>query len=76
MAQAPKRPHYSAVVFDEAGKDFGPINLSDAKDDDEAGALAMERGSKLIAASGLDRATIHIVKDGKTFRSIPVESHK
>lgn len=76
MAETVKRPDYTAVILSPSGEDFGPIHIADARDDLEAGSFAMDRGAPQIAASGLDRATIQISKDGKGIRSIPVESHK
>ncbi|MGA8447531.1 MAG: hypothetical protein WB766_20450 [Roseiarcus sp.] len=76
MSNAAKKPHYAAVILNDAGEDMGPIRISDANDDDEAGRLAMDRGAPIIGAKGLARAKIQIVKDGKDIRTIPVEAHK
>jgi hypothetical protein len=76
MSQAPKKPHYSAVILSSSGADLGPIELADATDDIHAGNLAMDRGGKWMVANGVDRATLKIVKDGKGIRTIPVEAHK
>jgi hypothetical protein len=76
VSKAPKKPHYSAIILSSSGADLGPISISDATDDVEAGKLAMERGGKWMKANGVADARIQIVKDGKGIRTIPVETPK
>ncbi len=74
MNQAPTKPHYSAVILSSSGVDLGPIHLADANNDDEARAFAHDRAAKWMAANGVDRATVQIVKDGVSFPPIRVET--
>lgn len=55
---------YTAVVFDENGADQGPLDVSGAKDDNQARDLAMREGLKWLAQHGLNKATVQISRDG------------
>jgi hypothetical protein len=55
---------YTAVILDENGADQGPVDISNAQDDEQARNLAKREGEKWLAENGLKRATIKISRQG------------
>jgi hypothetical protein len=65
---------YTASIFDEAGEDQGPLDISGAQDDEQARDHAKREGLKWLVENGATRATIQISCDGRGLS--PVEVHR
>jgi hypothetical protein len=65
---------YTASIYDENGTDRGPINISNAQDDEQACDLAKRRGVSWLEENGLKKATIQIYRNGHTLPVVLVHN--
>jgi hypothetical protein len=73
MNETPK-PFYSAALLDPAAAadrdhDFTSLPISHVRSDGEAVNLAIKLGAEWLRDNGIDRAILHIVRDGHAFYS-------
>jgi hypothetical protein len=65
---------YTAEIFDENGTDQGPMNITDAQNDEQARDLAKRRGMKWLEESGLNQATVQIYRRGHSLPIVKVHT--
>jgi hypothetical protein len=67
-------PFYAATIFDEVGNDQGPLDMSGAGDDAQAGQIGKRVGERWLVENGQSRATVKITHGS---RGLPlIEVHR
>jgi hypothetical protein len=68
------KPFYSAVLIDPDDEaDLGPIDIPEARTDDQARDLATKRAGDWLRENGKERVIVRISIDGRVLA--PVEVH-
>jgi hypothetical protein len=67
--------HYTAALFEDEAltTDLGPVDISDARTDEEAIQFGGERAAYWLADKHLSRATVKVLKDGASLMTFPLK---
>jgi hypothetical protein len=69
------KPSYSAVPINpDDGADLGPIDISEARKDDQARDLAAKRAGDWLRENGTEHVIVRIVIDGRAIEPVEVRS--
>lgn len=73
VSEKPKKPHYAAALYSADRKiELTPIDVADARYEDEACALGTKRAREWLTENGIDRAFLQLVKDGRGIGTLEV----
>jgi len=66
MSEALNKPYYAAFLLDpsDMNRELTPLIIADATSNESALSFAERRGVEWLRAQRMDRAILHIVKDG------------